>query len=42
MSDLKQQLLIKLLQPIGTSLETNESHEGQNDLHYISRKDKSE
>jgi hypothetical protein len=33
MSDLNQQLLIKFLQPIGTSLATNESQEGQNDLH---------
>jgi hypothetical protein len=42
MSDLNQQLLIKPLEPTGTSLATNEWHEGQNDLHYISRKDKSE
>jgi len=42
MSDLYQQLLIEPLQPIGTSLATNESQEGQNELLYISRKDKSE
>jgi len=42
MSDLCQQLLIKPLQTIGTSLVTKESHEGQNELHYISRKGKSQ